>query len=36
MLDNVEDREMVMYLLIHPKLTGGEFLDKTKDKLLHE
>ena len=34
MLDNVEDREMVMYLLIHPKLTGGEFLDKTKRQVI--
>lgn len=34
MLDNVEDREMVMYLLLHPKLSGGEFLDKTKRQII--
>jgi len=34
MLDNIEDREMVMYLLLHPKLTGGEFLDKTKRQVI--
>jgi len=34
MLDNVEDREEVMYLLLHPKLTGGEFLDKTKRQII--
>lgn len=34
MLDNVEDREMVMYLLIHPKLSGGEFMDKTKRQVI--
>ena len=34
MLDNVEDREMVMYLLLHPKLSGGEFMDKTKRQVI--
>lgn len=33
-LDNVEDREMVMYLLLHPKLSGGEFMDKTKRQVI--
>ncbi len=33
-LDNIEDREMVMYLLLHPKLSGGEFLDKTKRQMI--
>lgn len=33
-LDNIEDREMVMYLLLHPKLSGGEFMDKTKRQVI--
>ena len=25
---------MVMYLLLHPKLSGGEFMDKTKRQVI--
>jgi hypothetical protein len=34
LLDNIEDREYVMYLLLHPKLIGGEFLDNTKRQII--
>lgn len=32
-LENTEDQKIVMYMLLHPKLTGGAFLDKNKQQL---
>lgn len=32
-LGKIEDREMVMYLELHPKLSGGDFSDVTKRQL---
>lgn len=33
LVDVVEDRDMAMYLLLHPKLTGGMFSDKSQKQI---